>query len=44
MMDEAQEKAVLTFTKTHVKVDLTHSVLVARLLDGDYIKYKQILP
>lgn len=44
MMDETEEDAVLIFTKTHVCVDIKHSRLVARLLDGDYIKYKQILP
>lgn len=44
MMDETEEEAELTFTRTHVKVDIRHTCLVARLLDGDYIKYKQILP
>lgn len=44
MMDETEEDAALTFTKTHVKVDLVHTCLTARLLDGDYIKYRQILP
>jgi DNA polymerase-3 subunit beta len=44
MMDETEEDVELTFTKTHVCVNIKHSRLVARLLDGDYIKYKQILP
>jgi len=44
MMDETEEDAELTFTKTHVCVNIKYSRLVARLLDGDYIKYKQILP
>ncbi len=44
MMDETEEDVELTFTKTHVCVNIKHSKLVARLLDGDYIKYKQILP
>ncbi|MDO4573093.1 MAG: DNA polymerase III subunit beta [Clostridia bacterium] len=44
MMDETGEDAALTFTSTHVKVDIGHTVLIARLLDGDYIKYRQILP
>jgi len=44
MMDETEADAELTFTRTHVKVDLGHTCLTARLLDGDYIKYKQILP
>ena len=44
MMDETQEDVELTFTKTHVSVNIKHSRLVARLLDGDYIKYRNILP
>lgn len=44
MMDETEKEVSLVFTRTHVKVDLNSSVLIARLLDGDYIKYKQILP
>ena len=44
MMDETESDVELTFTRTHVKVELAGSTLVARLLDGDYIRYKQILP
>ena len=44
MMDETDGDVELTFTKTHVKVDINHTCLVARLLDGDYINYKNILP
>ena len=44
MMNETDQEVQLTFTRTHVKVDLGHTCLTARLLDGDYIKYQQILP
>lgn len=44
MMDETDQDAELTFTRTHVKVDIGHTCLTARLLDGDYIAYRQILP
>lgn len=44
MLDEAGETIKMTFTRTHVKVDLGYTCLTARLLDGDYIKYKQIIP
>lgn len=44
MMDETEEDVELTFTKTHISVNIRHSRLVARLLDGDYIKYQQLLP
>lgn len=42
--EEADETITLNFTTTHVKVDLGHTCLTARLLDGDYIKYKQLIP
>lgn len=44
MMDEAQETVILSFSNTHVKVDLGGTALVARLLDGNYIDYKRIIP
>ena len=44
MEEEADEDAELIFTSTHVKVMRRNSVMVARLLDGDYIKYRQIIP
>ncbi|MBQ1771934.1 MAG: DNA polymerase III subunit beta [Clostridia bacterium] len=45
MMAESQEKEVtLVFTRTHVRVDIGHTILTARLLDGAYIDYKRILP
>ncbi|MCL2695668.1 MAG: DNA polymerase III subunit beta [Clostridiales bacterium] len=44
MMDEAKEEVEMVFSKTHVKVDLGHTCLVSRLLDGNYIDYKRILP
>ncbi len=44
MMDEADGEVELTFTNLHVKVDLKQTCLTARLLEGDYIKYRQILP
>ena len=34
MMDETDQDAELTFTRTHVKVDIGHTCLTARLLDG----------
>lgn len=44
MTEETEEEITLTFTKTHVRLDVNHACLTARLLDGDYINYKQILP
>jgi len=44
MMDEAGEEVEITFSKTHAKVDLGHTCLVSRLIDGNYIEYQRILP
>jgi len=44
MMDETEQDAELTFSPTHVKIDIGHTRLTARLLDGNYINYRQILP
>jgi len=44
MMDAVSGEAELTFTKTHVSVSVGSERLVARLLDGNYIKYQNILP
>lgn len=44
MMDETDEDVVLSFTNTHVMVDIGQSRLTARLLDGKYIDYQRIIP
>ena len=44
MMDAVSGEAELTFTKTHVSVSVGSERLIARLLDGNYIKYQNILP
>lgn len=45
MMEEGEEEnAELLFTSTHVKVKREGVTLTARLLEGDYIKYRQIIP
>ena len=43
-MDAVSGDAELTFTKTHVSVSVGSERLIARLLDGNYIKYQNILP
>lgn len=45
VMDETESENVdLTFTRTHVKIDLGHTCVIARLLDGEYINYRQLIP
>lgn len=44
MMDETDDDVVMSFTNTHVMVDIGSARLTARLLDGNYIDYQRILP
>ena len=44
MLEEGEGTASLTFSRTHMKADMGETVLISRLIDGDYIDYKRILP
>lgn len=44
MIDETEKDVELTFTRTHVKVDIGSTCLTARLLDGNYIDFRRIIP
>ncbi len=45
MMEETdKDEITLSFTKTHIKVDLGELCLIARLLDGNYIDYRRLIP
>ena len=44
MAEEAEDNVTLTLTNTHLNVEVNKSKLTARLLDGNYIDYKRILP
>ena len=44
ILDETEKDVQLTFTRTHVKIDIGHTILIARMLEGNYIDYKRILP
>lgn len=43
-LQDTEDSVSLIFTGTHVLLDMEHTRIMARLLDGDFIKYKQILP
>ncbi len=43
-LQDTEDPVQLVFTNTHVLLDLGHTRVTARLLDGDFIRYKQILP
>ena len=44
MLEEGEGDASLTFSRTHMKADMGETVLISRLIDGNYIDYKRILP
>jgi DNA polymerase-3 subunit beta len=41
---DIEENVHLLFSKTHLSLDMGHTKIVSRLLDGDYIRYRSILP
>ncbi|MBR0081746.1 MAG: DNA polymerase III subunit beta [Clostridia bacterium] len=44
MAEEAEETVTMQLTNTHITVEIGSSRLTARLLDGNYIDYKRIIP
>lgn len=40
--DDSEVK--LIFSSTHIKIDFGGTKVVSRLLDGEYVNYKGILP
>lgn len=44
MLDGVEDKGILTFSRTHIMADMDGTVLVARLLDGNYIDYRRLMP
>lgn len=44
MTEKGDGTVRLVFTRTHLRVDMGYSRLVSRLIEGNYIDYKRILP
>ncbi len=44
MAEEAEDSVTLSITPTHITVEINRGRLTARLLDGNYIDYKRIIP
>ena len=44
ILDDRDQIITVTFSRTHVFIDMDHTKITTRLLDGEFIKYKQILP
>lgn len=43
-LTDGEEEITINISKTSVNIDLGYTVVTTRLLDGDFIKYKNILP
>lgn len=44
ILDDSEELATLSWSKTHLLVTIGKTRVVTRLLEGEFIRYKQILP
>lgn len=43
-LQDSDEPVEIHMTQTHILVDLQHTKITVRLLDGDFIRYEQMLP
>ena len=44
MLEDREDAVKVIFSATHVMMDMGHTKVTTRLLDGEFIRYKQILP
>ena len=44
VLDDSDEAAALTITRTHLCAQMGTTRVITRLLEGEYIRYRQILP
>lgn len=44
ILGDEETPVTMHLSKTHLKLDLGASTIIIRLLEGDYIKYRQLLP
>lgn len=44
ILEDNDDLIKVVFSKTHLMIDLDHTKITTRLLEGEFIKYKQILP
>ena len=44
LIDDSADPLSVTIQKNYLKVDLGHTIVTSRLLEGEYINYKQIIP
>ena len=43
-LEDSEDKVKVIFSKTHVMIDMGYTHITTRLMDGEFIRYKQILP
>ncbi len=44
ILSDSEEKVSMSFSRSHVKLVIGNTNVVARLLEGEFIRYRQILP
>ncbi len=44
ILDDNDEEINLIFSRTHVMIDMGSTRIITRLMDGEFIRYRQILP
>ncbi len=44
ILSDEETPVTLTLSKTHLKLNIGSATIVVRLLEGEYIKYRQLLP
>lgn len=44
ILDDSDEMINMVFSATHVMIDMGHTRIITRLMDGEFIRYRQILP
>ncbi|MCL2556023.1 MAG: DNA polymerase III subunit beta [Firmicutes bacterium] len=44
LIDDSADPLSVTIQKNYLRIDLDHTIITSRLLDGEYINYKQIIP
>ncbi len=44
IIGEKDEEASIFFSKNHIQVKIENTIIISRLLEGEFINYKQIIP
>ncbi|MCL1944213.1 MAG: DNA polymerase III subunit beta [Firmicutes bacterium] len=44
LLEDTTEFCTIQFQKNHIKLDLDHTQVISRLLVGDFVNYRQIMP